>query len=414
MNPPEQPTGKRTPWVVLVVAVGCASCAPTRSLSLSPDEIDEIPLAQRREGLALTGFRPSDVLETFGGTLRPASGLRIAVGDRYVEIESISIESITLAIEGPLTAGLYDVALRTRGFVVTGRGLLTVTPAPVPDGGLDAGADSGPGTDADPSDGGELDADARLDTDVPVDADWPGDADSTLDAGSDADADGPPACLPVELLCDGLDDDCDGLTDEDPLPPACAEPDEGVCAGATSARLCQGAAGWTDCDYGPAYEPGVELSCDGLDNDCDGQTDDGPGLCPCEVYYYGAHSYLFCTSLVSWTGASAACAAQGYHLVTIDDAAENDWLRVSATAHGCPVDRWWIGYTDEAIEGTWVWEDGTAPAYENWSGAPYAEEQPAGGTEENCASFRPAEDGRWHDSRCDVLVFFCSFCEAGG
>jgi hypothetical protein len=88
-------------------------------------------------------------------------------------------------------------------------------------------------------------------------------------------ADYGPSWQATELSCDGLDNDCDGRTDEDlPQPPACAL-QTGVCAG--SRQLCGGVAGWLPCAapaYGPLYEA-PEATCDALDNDCDGQTDEG-------------------------------------------------------------------------------------------------------------------------------------------
>jgi len=78
------------------------------------------------------------------------------------------------------------------------------------------------------------------------------------------------AAVPVPEECDGLDNDCDGATDED-LTASCPLT-EGVCAGAE--RSCLGQQGWTECDYGPDHEPGEETRCDGLDNDCDGATDE--------------------------------------------------------------------------------------------------------------------------------------------
>lgn len=83
-----------------------------------------------------------------------------------------------------------------------------------------------------------------------------------------------------EYTCDGLDNDCDGETDEmtdlDGFQPACAEDNKGVCAGATAARTCESGQ-WSDCNYGPDYSNGPESSpahcTDQLDNDCDGQTD---------------------------------------------------------------------------------------------------------------------------------------------
>jgi putative metal-binding protein len=77
---------------------------------------------------------------------------------------------------------------------------------------------------------------------------------------------------PMSETCNGLDDDCDGTTDE-ALPPLC--PNQlGVCAG--SSQTCGGASGWRACtaaSYGASYEV-AESVCDSLDNDCDGQVDE--------------------------------------------------------------------------------------------------------------------------------------------
>jgi len=82
----------------------------------------------------------------------------------------------------------------------------------------------------------------------------------------------------TETSCDGLDNDCDGQTDEDLTSPGCML-QQGVCAG--SHRRCGGAAGWLACDagdYGADYEQD-EATCDSLDNDCDGSTDEGVAAC---------------------------------------------------------------------------------------------------------------------------------------
>jgi len=76
---------------------------------------------------------------------------------------------------------------------------------------------------------------------------------------------------PVAETCNGLDDDCDGATDEDLTPPdICFS--AGVCAGTVA--VCRGAR--FVCDYStvPYYQAGDESRCDGLDNDCDGSTDE--------------------------------------------------------------------------------------------------------------------------------------------
>jgi RHS repeat-associated protein len=90
---------------------------------------------------------------------------------------------------------------------------------------------------------------------------------------------GPPACDPMEgaraETCNGLDDDCDGQVDDAPadVGEACSA-GVGVCArnGVTVCRNGREACGAV---------PGAAVAeiCDDLDNDCDGDVDEG-GVCP--------------------------------------------------------------------------------------------------------------------------------------
>lgn len=93
----------------------------------------------------------------------------------------------------------------------------------------------------------------------------------------------------TETKCDNKDNDCDGDTDEmsdlEGHQPLCAEPNEGVCQGATAARTCENGQ-WSTCEYGSDYEQGSELSCDGLDNNCDGTADER-----CVTTQYNNHPY---------------------------------------------------------------------------------------------------------------------------
>ncbi|MFH1811177.1 MAG: MopE-related protein [Pseudomonadota bacterium] len=84
------------------------------------------------------------------------------------------------------------------------------------------------------------------------------------------------ACLRTlpDETCNGRDDDCNGVVDDVTVRPACALT-QGVCLGAVpECGDLGGRAHWLACDYGAHYEP-VETRCDGMDNDCDGQVDEG-------------------------------------------------------------------------------------------------------------------------------------------
>ncbi|MBM4390002.1 MAG: hypothetical protein FJ090_02660 [Deltaproteobacteria bacterium] len=85
-------------------------------------------------------------------------------------------------------------------------------------------------------------------------------------------------------LCNGVDDDCDGTTDEDSATDATTwyldYDSDGHGGSRYSTVSCDAPSGYVassdDCDDTTAsVSPSASESCDGLDNDCDGSTDEG-------------------------------------------------------------------------------------------------------------------------------------------
>ena len=134
----------------------------------------------------------------------------------------------------------------------------------------------------------DADGDGFGDGDVPVYAcDAP---DGAVPVGNDCDdADG--TAYPGGLeLCDEVDNDCDGETDEDSTLVWYADEDgDGYGDAEVSVEGCDAPQDYvtddTDCDdaHDDAYPGGEEL-CDGLDNDCDGLFDEGESF-DVETFY---------------------------------------------------------------------------------------------------------------------------------
>ncbi len=85
---------------------------------------------------------------------------------------------------------------------------------------------------------------------------------------------------------------------------------------------------------------------------------------PCSRYFFNN------SPTSNWATAEQQANAVGGHLVSINDAAENAALLTAAQTQGF-TGAIWIGFTDAANEGTFVWSNGSANTYSNWnSGEP--------------------------------------------
>jgi hypothetical protein len=114
---------------------------------------------------------------------------------------------------------------------------------------------------------------------------------ATFGWGPCLDAEGNPVTLPGQLTesCNGLDDDCDGSTDEEGAA-GCTQylrDDDGDSYGLQTEQrcLCAATIPYTatvagDCDdANAATHPGATEDCNGVDDNCDGSTDEGLPEC---------------------------------------------------------------------------------------------------------------------------------------
>ena len=99
------------------------------------------------------------------------------------------------------------------------------------------------------------------------------------------------------------------------------------------------------------------------------------------------HSYkrVHCEN---WDDAQAKAIAEDAHLVSINDAAEQQWLVSIFGTAPC-----WIGLTDVAKEGEWGWTSGEPLTYFNWA---FHKLIDADRGDEDYVFMGLSPDGRWH------------------
>jgi len=116
---------------------------------------------------------------------------------------------------------------------------------------------------------------------------------------------------------------------------------------------------------------------------------------PASAVSFNGHSYLYITTTMDWHAARDYCNGLGGHLVTIGSAAENTLIMGMIQAST------WIGLSDEAVSGTFLWVNNEPLVYTNWGLG-----EPSLGIETFTIM---RTDGTWNDTGPDTFGSVCEF-----
>ena len=114
-------------------------------------------------------------------------------------------------------------------------------------------------------------------------------------------------------------------------------------------------------------------------------------------YNYGGHAYALTNTRMTWTEARDLAQQLGGNLVTVNDAAEETWLKQTFGED----QGFWLGINDVDAEGTFEWVSGEAVTYTNWA----AGEPNNGGGSQDFGWMNYSPTKQWDDADAAAEYF---------
>ncbi|XP_033756327.1 perlucin-like [Pecten maximus] len=132
--------------------------------------------------------------------------------------------------------------------------------------------------------------------------------------------------------------------------------------------------------------------------------------CPDGFIKHGASCYTIPHVKSDWSQATVVCKEMNSHLLEIEDAAEESFIRGFLSLHWRTYSPalFWVGGNDILEEGYWEWASGKTMTYTNWDDG----EPSNGGSDDNnehCLAMDQDAAWKWHDQECEETRY--AICE---
>ncbi|XP_052762419.1 hepatic lectin-like [Mya arenaria] len=131
--------------------------------------------------------------------------------------------------------------------------------------------------------------------------------------------------------------------------------------------------------------------------------------CPDAWTAFMGSCYLFGHDLMTFHEAAVLCKSYEANLIHIETSNENTFIedQLKHLYRASSATAWWIGLTDENVEGLWKWHDtDTLATFTDW----FPGEPSNGGNNEDCASIYVREGFHWNDVNCQLFKYY-PICE---